>query len=129
MTDAERTKLEQRLLEERQRATDAIRQLDEEVRDDAEQGGDLTNYPLHMADRGSEAIEEETDLLLMSNEGRRLYEIDRALRKLYRDPETFGMCEQCGADIALERLDLVPWATLCADCQRAAEESAEGPAG
>ena len=128
MTDTERSGLEKRLLDERRRAIEAIRQLDEEVRDDAEQGGDLTNYPLHMADRGSEAIEEETDLLLMSAEGRRLYEIDQALRKLYRDPEKFGTCERCGADISLERLDLVPWATLCADCQRADEEAAGGPA-
>ncbi|MEO9239753.1 MAG: TraR/DksA C4-type zinc finger protein, partial [Jatrophihabitantaceae bacterium] len=36
----------------------------------------------------------------------------------------YGICQHCGGDIAIERLEIVPMAALCMDCQRA-EESAE----
>ena len=32
-----------------------------------------------------------------------------------------GACEECGEPIAAARLDALPWATLCLDCQTAAE--------
>jgi RNA polymerase-binding transcription factor DksA len=74
-----------------------------------------------MADIGTEAMEREKQFLLASQEGERLYRIDEALRRLYGDPESYGRCARCGKDIAFERLQLVPEATLCAECQRAAE--------
>ena len=54
-------------------------------------------------------------------EGERLYRIDEALRRLYADPEAFGVCARCGKPIGMARLDVVPETTLCADCQRAVE--------
>ena len=77
----------------------------------------LTSYPLHLADHGTDAIEKEKELLLLSTEGRRLYEIDAALRRLYRDPERFGVCERCGRKIDFERLAIVPWARHCVECK------------
>ena len=56
--------------------------------------------------------------------GRYLYETDDALRRLYKDPEAFGVCQRCGKEIEMERLDVVPQTTLCAACQRAVEEEA-----
>ncbi|HSH45082.1 MAG TPA: TraR/DksA C4-type zinc finger protein, partial [Longimicrobiales bacterium] len=61
-----------------------------------------------------------------SQEGRQLLDIDEALRKLYKEPESFGKCESCGREISMERLEIVPWARLCIDCKRAAEEQGEG---
>ncbi|HZR08760.1 MAG TPA: TraR/DksA family transcriptional regulator [Myxococcales bacterium] len=43
--------------------------------------------------------------------------IERALRKLADDPEEFGLCEECGDEIAPRRLELMPHATLCTECQ------------
>ena len=37
----------------------------------------------------------------------------KALRRLYRSPETFGKCQQCGEDIDFDRLDALPHARLC----------------
>src|SRR5438270_3700646 len=45
--------------------------------------------------------------------------IDRALRKLADEPEEFGTCEECGEEIAPRRLELMPYATLCTECQGA----------
>jgi DnaK suppressor protein len=45
--------------------------------------------------------------------------IDKALRKLHDDPEDFGLCEECGDPIAPKRLQVMPHATLCTECQGA----------
>jgi DnaK suppressor protein len=43
--------------------------------------------------------------------------IEGALRKLEDDPDEFGLCEECGDEIAPRRLELMPHATLCTECQ------------
>ena len=47
--------------------------------------------------------------------------IDRALLKLRDAPEEYGICEECEEEIALKRLQLMPHATLCAECQGKAD--------
>jgi len=42
-------------------------------------------------------------------------EIDRALAKLADG--NYGICDTCGEAIAAERLDALPWATLCVRCK------------
>jgi DnaK suppressor protein len=122
MTDAQRQQLERRLGEERERTQRAL-ERSEETRQSALDDGELTNYSQHLADEGTDTMEQEKALMLLSQEAQRLADIDRALRRLYKEPELFGRCEQCGNEIALERLDLVPWAVLCKECQ-AERESA-----
>jgi DnaK suppressor protein len=43
--------------------------------------------------------------------------IDRALRRLSQAPGEFGLCQECEEEIPLKRLHLVPYASLCAECQ------------
>ncbi|HLU24755.1 MAG TPA: TraR/DksA C4-type zinc finger protein [Longimicrobiales bacterium] len=123
MTEAQRAHLERRLLRERERALRMLAQF-EEMAMIAPQGddGELTNYPLHLADEGTDTLEQETGFLLRSKEGRLLYWIDDALRTLYREPERYGRCQSCGREIAFERLDIVPWTRLCIECQRREEQ-------
>lgn len=111
--------LEQRLLAERERVLRSLRQLDDSV-DASETDGDLTTYPFHMADQGTDTMEQEQSFLLMSKEGRLLIDIDVALRRLYKG-EDYGKCLDCSREISFERLDLVPWTRLCVDCQREQE--------
>ena len=121
MTKEQLEHLEQRLLKERQRAVKAVRQL-EDTLTPLDDDGDLTNYPFHLADEGTDTIEQEQELSMLSSEARVLEDIDEALRRLYNEPDAFGRCEQCGRAIEPERLDLVPWTRLCAADQQAAEE-------
>ena len=114
--------LEQRLLHERERAVKALRQLD----NDDDEDGSLTTYPFHLADEGTDTMEQEQEFLLRSVEGRRMIDIDEALRTLYKEPERFGKCLSCGQDINFERLDFVPWTRLCLECQTI-EESKPKP--
>ena len=117
MNQKNRDHLEQRLLQERERAVRALRHLESGSNED----GDLTTYPFHLADEGTDTMEQEKEFLLKSVEGRLVADIDEALRTLYKEPERYGKCMSCNAEIKLERLDLVPWARLCLDCQTAEE--------
>jgi RNA polymerase-binding transcription factor DksA len=124
---------EKRLLDERKLAVREVGRLDESLGASAtEADGDLTNYPFHMADQGTDTIEQEKNFLLASQTGRLLLHIDEALRRLYRSPETFGRCESCGQVIAYERLDALPYARTCAACKKREENAtpavADGPA-
>ncbi len=122
MTQKQLQHFEQRLLRERERALKAFRRIDERVRTEPENDdGDITSYPVHLADEGTDTMEQEKEFLLLSKEGRLLYWIDEGLRTLYRTPELYGRCTDCGASIAPERLDIIPWARLCLECQRSDE--------
>lgn len=122
---AERLKhYEERLMEERRRAQVALGSntaLFDSASPDAD--GDLTEYPFHMADQGTDAMELEKTFLLASQEGRLLWQIDEALRQLYREPETFGRCSNCGRAIGPERLEALPYTQLCIDCAERADVS------
>jgi DnaK suppressor protein len=123
MTDNDRRHLEQRLLQERERVQRALQRSDEATRISTEDDGELTQYKQHPADDGTDTMEQEKALMLLGREGNLMGEIDEALRRLYKEPEQYGRCDRCGADIEMERLDLVPWARLCLSCQRDAEGS------
>lgn len=114
MEQAQRNEIEQRLLNERNRVIRSMQRRDENATAD---DGDITNYPLHLADEGTDATRKEQELLLLSVEGRLLYEIDGALRRMYREPEQFDSCESCGRRIDFERLMILPWARRCVACQ------------
>jgi DnaK suppressor protein len=130
LEERDRKRIEERLLRERALALEAIGQFDARQGELRDQTGELSGYRMHPADVGTEAHEEEKDQLLASMEGRRLYAVDDALRRLYAEPDRFGICERCGRDIGVERLDVVPETTLCADHAREndAEAAAEGNA-
>ena len=115
MTPDQRKHLEARLLEERDRVTRLLsRYADEHEREDEqEESGDLTKMPLHMADQGTDTMQQELDAVMVDRESRTLSEIDAALERLYREPERFGLCEESGEPIPFERLDIVPWARTC----------------
>lgn len=122
MNDRQRDRIRERLLEERRDTLESIAEFDDRFRERLEQGDDdLSKYPQHLADEGTDAQEQEKEFLLASQEGRQLLDIDEALRTLYRNPDRFGQCDGCGREIAMERLDVVPWTRLCIDCQNSAE--------
>jgi DnaK suppressor protein len=123
MNEKDRTRLEKRLLEERERRVKALDRVDEAARISTEDDGDLTQYTQHPADEGTDTMEQEKALMLLARDTEALAYIDEALRRLYKEPELYGRCDGCGRDIELERLDVVPWALLCVSCQREAESA------
>ncbi len=116
------THFEKRLLEERKRVLKELGQYSETFNATPQSAdGDLSSYSFHMADQGTDAMEREKAFLFASQEGRFLWHIDEALRRLYRAPESFGKCHSCGTDIDFDRLDALPHARLCITCKQREE--------
>ncbi|MEO8337181.1 MAG: hypothetical protein ABI664_19545 [bacterium] len=112
LSDAQREHFKRRLLDERARAQESLDRLagDRTGEDGQDRAGDVTSMPTHMADLGSDTMDAE---LSASNETRisnELAEIDAALERLYSTPEQFGVAEDTGTPIPLERLEIIPWA-------------------
>ena len=116
--------LEKRLLEERARVMKELGHYDESFNSSLQaSNGDLSSYSFHMADQGTDAMEREKAFLFASSEGRFLWHIDEALRRLYRSPQTFGRCHSCGEEIDFDRLDALPHARLCFTCKQREEDA------
>ena len=112
---------EDRLLEERKKLSGQLGYLEKTMtQTQRDAGGDLSAYSFHMADMGTDAMEREKAFLFASAEGRMLYNVDLALRRLYRGE--FGICQSCGKDIAKARLDAIPHANFCVECQEKQEK-------
>lgn len=119
---------EDRLLEERKKLLGQLgyleKTLNQTQRDSA---GDLSAYSFHMADMGTDAMEREKTFLFASAEGRLLYNVDQALRRLYRNE--YGICQSCGKEIAKARLDAIPHVSLCVACQEKQEKETNAARG
>ncbi|MCZ6857190.1 MAG: TraR/DksA family transcriptional regulator [Gemmatimonadetes bacterium] len=115
--------LEKRLLEERERVIKELGHYDESFSSTLQgAGGDLSSYSFHMADQGTDAMEREKQFLFASQEGRYMWHVNEALRRLYQSPKTFGQCHDCGEAIDFDRLDALPHARLCIKCKAKEED-------
>jgi RNA polymerase-binding transcription factor DksA len=123
MSKKQLSHLEKRLLEERARVMKELGYYDESFNSSLQASdGDLSSYSFHMADQGTDAMEREKAFLFASQEGRYLWHVNQALRRLYQAPAKFGKCEHCGEDITFERLDALPHARLCIKCKAKEED-------
>ena len=87
--------------------------------------GELSGYSLHMADAGTDTFDREFALSLVSNEQEALYEIEESLKRL--EDNTYGVCEMCDKLIRKERLEAVPFARFCIQCQSSVEKDRRHP--
>ncbi len=124
MKKKELNHLEKRLLEERERVVNELGHYDEQTLQAS--NGDMSSYSFHMADQGTDAMEREKRFLFASKEGRYLWHVNEALRRLYQNPKDFGKCHECGDEIAFERLDALPHARLCINCKAKEEDGERG---
>ena len=120
LTARQRKELRELLERERRKLVRRLRRFNEGVADMAE-----TGFSQHMAEAASASAEREKAFMMAGEEGERLVQVDRALERLTRNPETFGQCRSCGSEIAFERLEALPYTRLCIECKRS-EESGGG---
>jgi RNA polymerase-binding transcription factor DksA len=78
-------------------------------------------YSNHMADDGTDAFDQAVGAALKRKVKASLEEVERALAKF--DNGTYGICEACGARIDRARLEVLPQAMYCLDCQARYEQS------
>ena len=113
-----------RLLQARLRGD--VEQLKEEAFSGSEAGGDQRSSN-HMAEMGSDAWDLDFSLQLVENDQGVLDEISHALKKF--DSGSYGLCELClenglpetKAKIPKARLQAIPHARNCIDCERKKE--------
>ncbi|MBI3608091.1 MAG: TraR/DksA C4-type zinc finger protein [Nitrospirae bacterium] len=74
---------------------------------------------MDLADWAAMDLEDDVDLTLLQLRYTRYKEIADAFRRLETD--TYGVCEQCRAEIPLERLEVEPFARFCVSCQERLE--------
>ena len=73
-----------------------------------------------IVDRANNAYNRELMFSLSDNERATLLQIENALGRM--DEGTYGRCSNCGQTINIQRLEAVPWARFCIDCQELAEK-------
>ncbi|MEP7346619.1 MAG: TraR/DksA C4-type zinc finger protein [Gemmatimonadaceae bacterium] len=115
LSKTQRVHFERRLQDERARALRILnRSVDENAEaTEEERTGDVSAMPTHMADLGTDTMQQELDASNATRISQELMEIDAALERLLKTPEAFGICEDTGVDIPYERLDIIPWARTC----------------
>ncbi len=115
-------KYEAILLDERKRFITELAQIKSEglMASQKESSGDLSSASYHPADQGSDTMEKEKSVFLASSKGNELYEIDQALMRA-KDGK-FGICDSCGKEVDLARLEAMPYARYCIKCSRQAEQ-------
>ena len=111
-------KMRQVLVERREALRLAVNGDDSLLRKLNQQGGDVADFAL-------ESAYSELSSRLAEVESRELQSVDKAL-KLMEDG-TYGKCECCKCNIPLARLQALPYASACIECQRAAEEQGHRP--
>lgn len=73
-----------------------------------------------IADKAVSSYTREFLYSLSDNDRNTLLLIDQALARI--DDGTFGNCQNCGVLMMEKRLNAVPWAPHCVDCQELAEK-------
>jgi len=77
------------------------------------------SYP-DPTDQASIETDRNFELRIKDRERRLIRKIEKTMIRL-REGE-FGMCESCGGDIAIKRLQARPVTTLCIDCKHEQEQ-------
>ena len=102
-----RTLLNQRVLELRAEAGKTVEDMDEHG-----------HFP-DPTDRASMESNRKSVLRIRDRERTLIFKIHEALTRI--EEGTFGICEECGEEIGIERLKARPVTTLCIECKSSQE--------
>ncbi len=102
-----------RLEEEREQIRNRAGAVDGALPEEGEGGDEDT------ADLASAMMDKEMDLSVEDEIEDLLAAVDHAMQKI--DDGTYGVCDMAGEPIPPSRLELIPWAALCVECQALAE--------
>jgi RNA polymerase-binding transcription factor len=115
VTDRKRYEILKQMLEDRRREIhDKLRSLRESLPAEASVVRDAEEQSV-------DDFVQEVDFALMEMKSETLARIDEAIRRL--EDGTYGVCEECGTEIAAPRLTALPFAALCRTCQQNVEEA------
>jgi DnaK suppressor protein len=118
LTKDQLAKAREVLMEKR---TNLVRQVERLAKDAAEstEATENSKSPLNSADNASDAYEQDFAFINMESEEEIMRKVDVALLRI--KDKTYGTCDDCSKEINPDRLDYLPWATLCIKCQELEE--------
>ncbi|MDR3543555.1 MAG: TraR/DksA C4-type zinc finger protein [Desulfosporosinus sp.] len=112
------TKLIETLREERKNSLETATEIF--TGDMRESLGELSLIDNHPADIATEVYERSRDVAQHDRLVHRVEAIDVALARF--DQGEYGVCEHCGQEIPFERLEALPYTTVCTECSREEEK-------
>lgn len=77
------------------------------------------DFAQDVGDKAETSYTKEFLLSLSDSERKQLFMIDEALKKI--GDCTYGICQMCNKPIGKKRLNAIPWALYCIQCQEQAE--------
>jgi RNA polymerase-binding transcription factor len=92
-----------------------------------DQDADEVAPPADELDIARSLADVETHASLIDRAEERLKDIDAAMARL--EAGTYGICEECGEDIPLERINALPFTLFCVDCQSKRNRGHQSGAG
>lgn len=99
-----------------QRLSDLLRNADSAVSELVSESTQEIEY----IDKASAHTHQELKLKIRSRESRLINKIRNALERI--DNGTYGICELCGEDISIRRLEARPVTTKCIECKEEEEQ-------
>lgn len=115
-SDEELEHFKELLLERRREAKEEVEQMRKQVERAKEQSGDNTAYGVHMADAGTDAMEQEKLHLMIARQQKYIGYLNRALERI--ENNTYGICRVTGEPISKERLEAVPHTEISIEAKR-----------
>lgn len=115
MKKAQLKEFKAQLVAERQRLSELIEEHEQELEEArlTETSADRSPDP-GSAEAGSMKFEYEKELSIERNSLDLLHKVERALERV--DDGSYGICEVCGSEIPIARLEVLPYATMCVTC-------------
>jgi len=111
MSEINLAEIKEKLIAERELLIEKLKGNDLSV-DDSE-----TPDPVDLAVRN---YSKNVMLAVSENESRQLFLINEALERITDDE--YGSCQNCEKDINPKRLNAIPWARYCLNCQELQEQ-------
>ncbi|WP_425807110.1 TraR/DksA C4-type zinc finger protein [Desulfitobacterium sp. Sab5] len=96
---------------------DATELITGDMRDSTSELSLIDNHP---ADIATEVYERSRDVAIHDRYMHRIQAIDSALQRW--EEGKYGVCEHCGQEIPFERLEALPYTTVCTECSRLEEK-------
>ena len=108
----------------REKLLEMRRQTLREISDDLKEGREgAKDEGMDTYDLASEERDREISFILTDREREKLQAIQEALGRV--DKASYGICENCEAEIAPARLEALPFTRLCVNCQAEREREAK----
>lgn len=111
MSELNLDEIKDRLIAERENLLNKLKENDLSI-DDAE-----TPDPVDLAVRN---YSKNVMLAVSENDSRQIILINEALERI--EDDEYGSCQNCEKEINPKRLDAIPWARYCLNCQELVEQ-------